>query len=83
MLKNVLHRMCAMCDSAWYFYRRGFQLCVALLACRLLLAAGAPNAPGAYTFYHTADACFQTAEGVLLLTALLPVVVEERETRRR
>lgn len=83
MLRKVLRRMCAMCDSAWYFYRRGFQLCVALLACGLLLAAGAANAPDDYRLLHTAGACFDAAEGVLLLTALLPVIVEDLETRKR
>jgi len=83
MLKKVLRRMSAMCDSAWFFYRRSFQLCIALLACGLLLALGAPESAASYTLLHTAGAFFDTAEGVLLLAVLLPVIVEDRETRRR
>ena len=82
MLRKALKRMGRMCGPAWYIYERCMQLALTLITCALLLTTADP-ADEAYTKdRRTANAMFETAESVLLMGALLPVIVEDQQLRR-
>ncbi|MBR5343229.1 MAG: hypothetical protein IK149_04975 [Oscillospiraceae bacterium] len=82
MLRKALKRMGRMCGPARYIFERCMQLALTLLACALLLTTADPD-DAAYTKdRRTANAMFETAESVLLMGALLPVIVEDQQSRR-
>lgn len=81
-LIKVIRRMGRMCDPAWKVFERCAQLGLTLLACALLLTTADPASAGYVGALHTANAMFDTAEAVLLLAALLPVIVEDQQSRR-
>lgn len=80
--RKILGRMSAMCEPAWYIFKRSMQLALVLLVCGLLLTVGEPGAAGSYAQLRTSEAIYEVTEAVLLLGALLPVLVEDRQHRR-
>jgi hypothetical protein len=81
-IKQIVFRMSRMCAPAWYIFRRCLQLAAFLLACALLLTIGADGGIDGVKMAKTASALNETAEAVLLLGALLPVIVEDQQSKR-
>ena len=77
MLKKIVSRMSRMCEPAWYIFRRSLQTAAFLLACGLLLTLGVER-----ELIKTASALNESAEAVLLLGAIFPVIVEDQHSRR-
>ena len=76
-LRIAVRGMLGMCPEAWGLFMRSLQLCCALLLGALLLLIawdGQMFARGA--LYHTAVALNETAQAILLLGVLLPVLIE-------
>ena len=70
--------MLDMCPLAWYIFIRSIQLsCVLLLGAVLLLLAWDGDMLRHYTLYMTALALNETAQAVLLIGMLLPVIIED------
>ena len=76
-LKLAVRGMLRMCPEAWGLFIRSLQLCCVLLFGALMLLIGWDGQMlerGA--LYHTAVAFNETAQAVLLLGILLPVLIE-------
>ena len=74
----ILRRMLAMCPLSWYIFIRCIQLCcVLLLGAVLLLIAWDGDMVGGYKLYMTALTLNETAQAVLLVAILLPVILED------
>ena len=77
-LRKIVRRMSRMCEPAWYVFRRCLQLAAFLLACGLLLTTGGQ----VHTLMKTASALNETAEAVLQIGAIFPVLLEDQHSRR-
>ena len=76
-LKLAVRGMLGMCPEAWAFFIRSLQLCCALLLGAVLLLIGWDGQMlERGTLFHTAVALNETAQAVLLLAVLLPVLIE-------
>lgn len=82
MIKRIVQRMSRMCPAAWYIYKRSMQLSLVLLACGLLLTLAPSQYLSSHTLLRLSNAYFECVEGVLLLAALLPVLIEDQQSRR-
>ena len=81
-LRATLRRMLGMCPLAWYIFLRGIQLsCVLLLGAIFLLIAWDGDTMLHYTQYSCAIALHECAQAVLLITVLLPVIVEDLQQK--
>ncbi len=81
MLRKILTRMLHMCPLAWYVSIRCLQLCCFLLLCAgLLLAAWNGHMLHHYDWYMTALALNETAQAVLLIGILFPVIIEDLQS---
>ena len=77
-LRAIFHRMLQMCPLAWYIMIRCLQLCCALLlGAILLLIAWDGKMLTHYSLYMTALALNETAQAILLIGLLLPVILED------
>ena len=80
-LLAIVKRMLDMRPLSWYIFIRSIQLsCVLLLGAVLLLIAWCGDMLGHYTLYMTALALNETAQAVLLIGLLLPVIVEDLQS---
>ena len=80
-LPAILRRMLAMCPLSWYIFIRCIQLsCVLLLSAVLLLIAWDGDMLGNYKLYMTAITLNETAQAVLLVAVLLPVILEDLQS---
>ena len=80
-LKPILRRMLGMCPLSWSIFIRSIQLsCVLLLGAVLLLITWNGDMLEHYTLYMTAKALNETAQAVLLIGMLLPVIVEDLQS---
>ncbi len=80
-LRKTVQRMLRMRPLAWYIFIRSLQLsCALLFGAILLLLRWDGDMQRYYTLYMTALALNETAQSVLLLGVLLPVVVEDLQS---
>ena len=80
-LNAILRRMLGMCALSWSIFIRSIQLsCILLLGAVLLLIAWNGDMLGHYTLYMTALALNETAQAILLIGLLLPVIVEDLQS---
>ena len=80
-LRATLLRMLNMCPAAWYIFIRSIQLsCALLLGAVLLLLAWDGDMLRHYSLYMTAIALNETAQAVLLIGILLPVILEDLQS---
>ena len=82
MIKRIIRRMSCMCPAAWYIYKRSMQLSIVLLSCGLLLTTGVSQELQSRHLLRLSNAYFDTVEAVLLLAAILPVLIEDQQSRR-
>ena len=82
MIQRIVARMSRMCPSAWYIYKRCMQLSLVMLGCGLLLTTGASQSIYTHRLLHLSNAFFENVEAVLLLASLLPVLIEDQQSRR-
>ena len=76
-LRLAVRGMLNMCPEAWKLFIRSLQLCCVLLLGAVLLLIGWDGQMLEHgTLYHTAVALNETAQAILLLGILLPVLVE-------
>ena len=80
-LSLAIRGMLNMCPEAWSLFIRSLQLCCTLLlGALILLIAWDGQMLEHSTLYHTAVALNETAQAVLLLGILLPVLVEAAQS---
>ena len=81
-IKAVIQRMLAMCPEAWYIFIRSLQLsCVLLFGAFLLLLKWNGDMLRNQSFYMTAQALNESAQGVLLVSLLFSVLIEDLQNR--
>lgn len=77
-LKKVINRMLGMCPEAWYIFRRGLQLCAALLfGAFMLLLEWNGSSFDRHALYFTAMSLNETAQAILLIVVLFSVLIED------
>ncbi len=80
-LRLTLRRMLGMCPDAWYIFIRSIQLCCALLlGAVLLLLVWDGSMMQHYSLYRTAIGLNETAQAILLIGILLPVILEDLQS---
>lgn len=74
-MRKILRRMSMMCDEAWYIFIGTLKLSCVMLFCAFMLLSD--NDPS-YGNMMLASALYETPQGLMFVSLLLSVFIEER-----
>ena len=74
-MKKILRRMSEMCDEAWYIFIGTLKLSCVMLFCAFILLS---DNEASYFNSMLASALYETPQGLLMLSLLFSLFIEER-----